>query len=64
MLKRTFVMACLITFVTLTAQPVMAGVNILAGPSTPSSVGILSETDKIGFLAFCNWVINKNFFRF
>ena len=50
MLKRTCVMVCLITFVTLSAQPVMAGVNILAGPSTPSSVGILSETDKIGFM--------------
>jgi hypothetical protein len=23
---------------------------------------ITTETDKIGFLAFCNWVINKNFF--
>ena len=50
MLKRTFVMACLITFVTLSAQPVMAGVNILAGLSTPATVGVLADSKSAGLM--------------
>ena len=50
MLKRTFVMACLITFVTLSAQPVMAGVNILAGLSKPATVGVLADTKSAGLM--------------
>ena len=50
MLKRTFVIACLITFVTLSARPVMAGVNILAGLSNPATVGVLADTKSAGFM--------------
>jgi len=50
MLKRTFIMACLITFVTLSAQPVMAGVNILAGLSKPATVGVLADTKSAGLM--------------